>query len=275
MRKIIVTIFALAIAFAPIVEARTTRLYNIPTNGLVAYYSLNEGTGTGIKAIGDYSGNNNFGTTSGMTSANWVRGYNGAGITCGASQYITFGRANTGATTYTLSIWFYRTGTGSTASTGSGGVTAEPLIAKLVGESDGSNLDGNYFMGLQQSPLRLVGDFERTGNGLNAPIIGSTTLSNNVWNHVAYVFDGSNSRLYVNGQADGNPIATTSVPRSDSIQHLGICAGLNSSGTSSGSFVGQVDEARIYNRALSATEISALYQQRSAFVESGRTFIIR
>ena len=47
----------------------------------------------------------------------------------GTSQYVTFGSApSLGAMTFTLETWFKRTGAGVGTSTGSGGVTAIPLV---------------------------------------------------------------------------------------------------------------------------------------------------
>src|SRR2546426_745401 len=49
----------------------------------------------------------------------------------GANDYVTFGPANRlDSATFTIEIWFKRTGTGVSTSTGSGGVDAIPLLAK-------------------------------------------------------------------------------------------------------------------------------------------------
>ncbi len=49
----------------------------------------------------------------------------------GSNQYVTFGPAPAlGASTLTLEIWFRRAGAGVATSTGSGGITAEPLLTK-------------------------------------------------------------------------------------------------------------------------------------------------
>lgn len=75
----------------------------------------------------------------------------------GANQYVTFGTAtNLDAATFTLELWFNWTGGGATASTGSGGVSAIPLIAKARGEYDGDDRDGNYILGIRASDSVLI-----------------------------------------------------------------------------------------------------------------------
>ena len=68
----------------------------------------------------------------------------------GTSQYVTFGAApGLGASTFTLETWFKRTGAGVGTSTGCGGIaSAIPLITKGRAEAESSNVDMNYFLGI-------------------------------------------------------------------------------------------------------------------------------
>src|SRR5262245_61342633 len=62
----------------------------------------------------------------------------------GVNDFVTFGQApSLGVSTFTIEVRFKRTGPGSTANTGTGGVVAVPLLSKGRSESDGSNLDMN------------------------------------------------------------------------------------------------------------------------------------
>ena len=55
----------------------------------------------------------------------------------GSTNRVTFGPApGLGATTFTVEGWFKREGAGLTASTGTGGVVAVPLITKGVAEAE-------------------------------------------------------------------------------------------------------------------------------------------
>src|SRR5262245_53202868 len=78
----------------------------------------------------------------------------------GTSQYATAGSetdgtySNLGVSQFTLEAWIKRTGAGQTTSTGAGGLenaggndrTAVPLISKGRAQSDGSNVDMNFFL---------------------------------------------------------------------------------------------------------------------------------
>ncbi|HEX6868948.1 MAG TPA: hypothetical protein VF119_09090, partial [Candidatus Limnocylindrales bacterium] len=69
----------------------------------------------------------------------------------GTSQYVTFGAAPAlGASSFTLEVWFKRTGAGTPTGTGTGGLAnAVPLITKGRGEGETpANLNMNYFLGI-------------------------------------------------------------------------------------------------------------------------------
>jgi hypothetical protein len=192
-------------------------------------------------------------------TANAPAGANTALAFPGTGAYVTFGQAALGASQFTLEAWFRRLGTGQTTSTGTGGVTAAPIVAKGRSESDGSNKDENYFFGIDASG-HLVADFEEGASGaspgLNHPIVGSTTVVNDTWYHAAVSYDGVTWRLYLNGQPDGQLTVNRPV-RSDSIQHASIGTAMNSTGVASGFFNGVIDEVRIWNMARSAQDILA------------------
>ena len=76
------------------------------------------------------------------------------------------------------------------------------------------------------------------------------------WYHLAGIYDGSSVKLYVNG------ILITSTPASENMTDYGqkLCIGRNPNLSDAGSWTpGLVDEVSIYNRALSSTEIGAIY----------------
>ena len=137
----------------------------------------------------------------------------------GTTQYVTFGAApGLDAPAFTLELWFNWTGAGTTASTGNGGVVAIPLLTKGLHESDGSNLDANWFLGIAGG--KLAADFEDTASGLNHPVTGINTITTNVWHHAAATYGSGTWNLYLDGNLDVSlPVSGSPVPRSDSIQH--------------------------------------------------------
>jgi len=177
----------------------------------------------------------------------------------GSNQYVDFGSApSLGSATFTLETWFNWTGSGSTASTGSGGLNAIPLISKLVGEFDGDTRDGNYFLGIQGSVL--AADFEEgiggASPGLNHPVTGVTPITPNVWHHAAVTYDGTTWALYLDGALE-TTLFVGQPPRWDSIQHAALASALNSTGAATGFFAGVMDEVRIWNYARSSSQISS------------------
>ena len=177
----------------------------------------------------------------------------------GTNAYVTMGAApQLGAPQFTIEGWVRRDGTGVATSTGTNGVNAIPLVTKGRAEAEASNVDMNYFLGIDNTTGKLAADFEEGATGIspgnNHPLIGGTVLQTNVWYHVAASYDGSILRLFLNGNADGQ-LTVGQPPRSDSIQHFGIGTALNSTGVAAGFFNGAIDEVRVWNYARTAAQI--------------------
>ena len=86
--------------------------------------------------------------------------------------------------------------------------------------------------------------------GANHGIIGATTVSTGIWHSVAAVYDGSTLKVYLDGILDGT-VATTTTP-TDGAASLKIGARGDDANVR---LDGLMDEVRIYNRALSSSEI--------------------
>jgi Concanavalin A-like lectin/glucanases superfamily/Immunoglobulin I-set domain len=97
-------------------------------------------------------------------------------------------------------------------------------------------------------------------NGVAQNLISSTTLLQvGVWYHVAFVADGSNTKVYINGALDASaPQTLTPV---GSPYPVVIGGGLS---TSVNSFNGLVDELSLYNCALTSNQIAAIYAAGAA-----------
>jgi len=174
----------------------------------------------------------------------------------GVNEYTNLGDpASLKLSTFTLETWFRRTGTGIATSTG--GVTAIPLVTKGRGQADQSNVDMNYFLGIRQSDGVLVADFEDSNLGINVPVAGTTPVALDQWQHAAATFDGTQWKLYLNGNLEATRNAGGLVPRADSIQRAAIGSALNSAGVPEGYFNGFMDEVRIWSTARTAAQIRA------------------
>ena len=179
----------------------------------------------------------------------------------GANDYVTFGPApGMGSAAFTIETWFRRSGAGAAASTGTGGVSAIPLVTKGRGEADGTTQDMNWFLGIRVSDSVLVADFEEGATGvtpgLNHPVAGVTPIVSGVWYHAAVTYDGSKWQLFLNGVLEKELIVGRP-PRADSIQHAALGSALNSTGAASGFFSGVLDEVRVWNYPRSAADLAA------------------
>ena len=188
----------------------------------------------------------------------------------GTTQYATAGSetdgsySNLGASQFTIEGWIRKTGTGDdvgTSGTGNGGLTGVgliPLITKGRFETDNSNVDMNYFVGLNASG-RLVADFEDNTDGGNHPADNTTgtVIPTGQWTHIAVTMDGAEWRFYVNGNLDRTaiPVTGNNVPRFDSIQRFALGTAQASDGTPLGFFQGSMDEVRGWNVARSQSQI--------------------
>ena len=93
----------------------------------------------------------------------------------------------------------------------------------------------------------------------------STTPVTGTWTHLAGVYDGASLILYVNGAAE----ATTTVPQPPLAATGHFVIGRALYNGAPGSFVnGTIDEVEVHNAALSAAEITALYNGQQS-VDAG------
>ncbi len=108
------------------------------------------------------------------------------------------------------------------------------LVYALYGNNSGQRASANVWLGGSEAEARSAGQ-----------------LATNVWTHLAATYDGAAIRLYVNGALSGSTTATGSMPASTGPFRIGGNAIWDEF------FSGQLDDLRLYNRALSATEVQA------------------
>ena len=221
--------FALA---APVTWTMTTSAAPPPPgSSLVAAYGFNEGAGT---TVADSSGNNNNGT---LSNATWATAgkfgkalsFNGTNafvsIPDSTSLHLTTGM--------TLEAWVNPATLGAVWRT----VILKERPSDLVW-----GLYANSSSGKPEADLASPAD--TLLNGVSA-------LPLNAWSHLAATYDGANLRLYVNGTQVSSKAVTGTLTTSTGLLKIGGNAIWGEF------FNGMIDEVRIYNRALSATELQA------------------
>lgn len=226
----------------------TTRIITPTTQGLIGYWPLDEG----ISNIAhDLSGNNNHGTL--VSSPIWTDGILGKALKFnGTNNYVRMNNASglDLTSTGTLSAW----------------VKSNILMPSVDGISKYRAIFSKANSGVA-SDMAYHLDWYGTSTGSTLRGLlsnGTTFITANVatfrfgfnWTHVAFIFNGSIISLYVNGvsRAQSNQTLNAQILSSSRLE-IGRAF-------SSSAYIwsGLIDDARIYNRALSQSEITMLYK---------------
>jgi hypothetical protein len=207
--------------------------------GLAGLWHLSEGRGA---TTADMSGNNNNGTWYG-TGTHWTTtGKLGNAVTFnGADDYIEVPHNPNLVMTnaMTISVWINK--------------NADVAWQRVIAKSAWPN---NDYVLLFNDAGKVYGSI-KTGGVLKYTPVSDSALSNSVWYQVAVTYDNSLFRLYVNGVEQG-----TATPVSGVIENNAGPLRIGSDPCNSDYFNGLIDEARVYNRALSEDEIRAQYQRK-------------
>ena len=243
---ILLCLFAVNFISYKTAEASTI---NVPTNfltlntGLVGWWTFDGKdtvwTSSTAATTLDKSVSGNTGTLFNMKqTASIIPGktgqdllFNGANTYVGATQTSTLSKNND----FTISMWVKNTG--------------------------GDGYRGGLINNTQATDDRVVIDFNngavraRVWNGSVYNSVASGSITPNVWSHIVYIHNSNQTgSLYING------ILQSGVLSSDSSVGSFLQIGKVFSGHY---FNGLIDDVRIYNRALSATEIQQLYSATS------------
>lgn len=113
-----------------------------------------------------------------------------------------------------------------------------------------------------------VSVFEHANNHLPSPVVYSNAIPG--WTHVALVCSNRQYRLYVNGT-----IARVGLPSAKNFVHPSANLGGSIQGLTYGNFQGQLDEVRIWNGALSQTQIQTNLNRSLTGTEPGLVLYYR
>jgi len=206
-------------------------------NGLVGWWPLNNDTA-------DFGPNGFNGAATSLSSAIGQNGKSGGAYSFnGTNSQISI--TNTPelnpSNAITISAWFQPAGPNPAAA-------SQGIISKEVSGSIGNP---PYALQYTTSSVLQYGQTSAANNSAN--INSNTALNTGTWYFGTGVFDGTTEYLYLNGDLQGTATnsdigATTTVLR----------IGQQKAGNSR-YFNGSIDDVRVYNRALSATEVKQLY----------------
>ena len=203
-----------------------------PSPGLVAAYGFEETSGP---AVTDSSGLNNAGTII-NNAARTAAGKIGRAIDFdGVNDYVSVADANSLdlTTGMTLEAWVQLD-------------TVSPWRTAIFKEKPGSVVYDLYATNASNSPQGEA----RFGSAM-VQTPAPPALTAGVWTHLAVTYDGAALRVYRNGTQAASIARTGAIQTSTGALRIG-------GNLIWGEYLdGRIDEVRIYNRALSAGEISA------------------
>ena len=212
--------------------------YDGPTNGPTTYWRFDENTGT---TAYDSSGTVNIGTL--VNAPGWSSGEVKNAVTLnGTNQYVNGTRAAVRTdTSFSVAAWVY--------------LTSKTSYATAVSQ-DGANISGfflQYSQGLDRWAF-VIRTSDSTTAGLDSAS-GSASPSPNTWYHLVGVYDSSAGqiKLYVNGALQAT-VAHTTVWNASGM----LAAGRAKFGGNTDFWPGMIDDVRVYQRALSASEVTTL-----------------
>ena len=225
MRRLIAALLVLAALAFVLASGSATRA---ATPGLVAAYSFDQGSGS---TVTDSSGNGNTGTISGAT---WTATgkYGGALVFNGTNARINVPNSAS------LQL--------------SSGMTLEAWVNPSTVSSAWRDViykgnDNYYLEGTSDHSGAPAGG--GTFGSANANAFATGALPANTWSYLALTYDGATLRLYVNGTQIATQTKTGAITSSTNQLQIG---GDSIYGQY---FKGMIDQVRIYNTALSASQV--------------------
>ena len=228
---------------------------SIVNSGLVLYLdaaNIKSYPGTGTTWTDLSTINNNGTLTNGPT-------YNSSGyfsFNYLSSQFVSFASSSSvqflNRSTYTLEAWVYPT-------RNPGALNYTGIFDRedsSIGSRDGYNI---YFLGSAGTNTFFTTERFVAGVNNNVSYTIDQSLSVNFWQHIAATYDGTTVSLYYNGNSVSTPSSSTgNITNTSKTLTIGVRGG--------NYFSGRIANAKIYNTALTASQIAQNFNSmRSRF----------
>jgi len=222
-------------AASPAVAVTVTR-----ESDLVGWWKLDETSGT---TVSDSSDTANDGAADNMTDADWVEGKNGNALDFdGTNDSVIIGSDSDYPTgDFSVSMWVYRV---------SGYPVFPPIMQSQRYYQAGYN--GNWTFRTQASKLEF---YAYNGTGAIGNKSVAITMNDDTWYHVGFVFSdsGNTIELYLDGSSLGTGAISGTL---DDAAASGVYVGRD---RTSFYWKGKIDDVRIYNVALSDSNMSDIH----------------
>ena len=173
------------------------------------------------------------------------------------SFYIEDNNGSLNLTKFTLSAWF-RTGEGIPSN-----YTRQYLITKGGTGSDFPGENMNYGINFRNKDATIRGGFEDI-NGTNYTVASRNPVNDTQWHYVTITYNGSDLIMYLDGKQIDIEDTKGSVPDNTETHLLNTETRLLFIGGNVDDkdyFNGDIDEVRLWDRALSAQEVKKAYEE--------------
>jgi len=218
-------------------EIKAAMLAGVPptTTGVVAYYNFNEGTGT---TVGNTSSTTGLDGTANGTGPTWpsspIRTGNNALNFDGTDDHVQApGNAIYDISSGTVEAWINPT-------------VLDATNRAIVGLSTIGATATRFSFHVSSTTIGMW-------NGSTFATIPAT-IPTGTWTHLAFVCDGTNTVVYINGVAQGTPL--TQAFGSAALTTLAVGVSKNGGGDNE-FFNGSIDEVRLWSTQQSSAEINA------------------
>jgi hypothetical protein len=198
-------------------------------DGLIAYYECN---GNSADSSGNAFNGNNYGASAAddrfgnSNTAYDFKGYSSIMLPTQSINNIPVG---------SVSLWFKTTQT-----TGAQTIVTKTIV-NTIDYFHLSLINQNIYFGVDMTTQPWL--------------VSKEKIQANTWYNVVASWDGNQWKLFLNGKPDTSVVSTSVVPYS----MRNVYVGMNDNGTEF--FNGTIDDIRIFNRALSQTDIDSLYHK--------------
>lgn len=220
-------------------------------SNLEAWWKMDEGAGT---TVADSSGNNNTANFDGAPT--WTSGKKNSALSFdGSDDNLTTTTNYNNPNPFTISVWFKSTG------------AWRKMVGFEVAQSGTWAFAYDRMIYLDGDNLVRFMIFDGGEKYATSP----ATYADGEWHLAVGTSDGSNIKLYM----DGVLVATTAAGNAQNFGGYWRIASYkcNIARCGDGYFAGEIDEVRIYSRALTATDVSELYVETKVHTISNATLV--
>ncbi|MBL7887897.1 MAG: T9SS type A sorting domain-containing protein, partial [Flavobacterium sp.] len=170
----------------------------------------------------------------------------------GVDDFVRIGDANEIGSAFTIMTWIRPNGANTLG-------TERTILAKKATATTGYRL-------VLQLDNRVRMEW-RGAAGINQSAISNTVLPNAMWHNIAVTYGAGTLRMYIDGVLDRTSVLV--LPPVASVSSFSIGAQYINKTTINNLFKGDIDELRMWNRMLSATEIRFIMNQEISQTGTG------